>query len=257
MKFYYEEDSGGCLPGENRYRLYATPGDKGTEVWVTQSGDEVLIASICNDLNRMAEREKEHKMARDPILDTALSSFRLKVSCGQNPSFAECLYESLYIHYPDLHPHAWEQSADTYLPGLGTIRPCLDCGALVAGGPTRCGRCAKDVHDLRAANEADLVNFIESVLRTLAKAKSNPEDNSKMLWNCDYDLIYQWTTSSLALARELPSPGIYKEIESILSTALATLDKSKSDGSFQLLLVNNFRFVRSLILVVLRRIKDI
>jgi hypothetical protein len=25
-----------------------------------------------------------------------------------------------------------------------TVRACLDCGALVAGGPTRCGRCAKD-----------------------------------------------------------------------------------------------------------------
>jgi len=27
-----------------------------------------------------------------------------------------------------------------------TVRACLDCGALVAGGPTRCGRCAKDAN---------------------------------------------------------------------------------------------------------------
>jgi hypothetical protein len=27
---------------------------------------------------------------------------------------------------------------------FGTIRVCIDCGALVAGGPTRCGRCALD-----------------------------------------------------------------------------------------------------------------
>jgi hypothetical protein len=27
---------------------------------------------------------------------------------------------------------------------FGTIRVCIDCGALVAGGPTRCGRCAHD-----------------------------------------------------------------------------------------------------------------
>lgn len=25
-----------------------------------------------------------------------------------------------------------------------TVRECVDCGCLVAGGPTRCGRCAKD-----------------------------------------------------------------------------------------------------------------
>lgn len=29
-----------------------------------------------------------------------------------------------------------------YLVGLGTVRACIDCGALVAGGPTRCVRCA-------------------------------------------------------------------------------------------------------------------
>jgi hypothetical protein len=27
---------------------------------------------------------------------------------------------------------------------FGTIRKCIDCGCLVAGGPTRCGRCARD-----------------------------------------------------------------------------------------------------------------
>jgi hypothetical protein len=32
-----------------------------------------------------------------------------------------------------------------YLPGLGTIRECLDCKCLVAGGPTRCLRCANEV----------------------------------------------------------------------------------------------------------------
>jgi hypothetical protein len=33
----------------------------------------------------------------------------------------------------------------SYLPGLGTIRECIDCGCLIAGGPTRCKRCAKEV----------------------------------------------------------------------------------------------------------------
>lgn len=35
-------------------------------------------------------------------------------------------------------------AVDTYIHGLGTIRACLDCSALVAGGPTRCGRCTRE-----------------------------------------------------------------------------------------------------------------
>lgn len=34
---------------------------------------------------------------------------------------------------------------EAFIPGLGTVRACLDCGCLVAGGPTRCKRCAKDL----------------------------------------------------------------------------------------------------------------
>ena len=33
---------------------------------------------------------------------------------------------------------------ESYIPGVGTIRECLDCACLVAGGPTRCKRCAED-----------------------------------------------------------------------------------------------------------------
>jgi hypothetical protein len=32
-----------------------------------------------------------------------------------------------------------------WLDGIGTVRPCLDCGVLVAGGPTRCIRCVRDI----------------------------------------------------------------------------------------------------------------
>lgn len=31
---------------------------------------------------------------------------------------------------------------ETYIENLGTVRACSGCGALVAGGPTRCTRCA-------------------------------------------------------------------------------------------------------------------
>lgn len=33
---------------------------------------------------------------------------------------------------------------EAFILGLGTVRECLDCGALIAGGPTRCIRCAKE-----------------------------------------------------------------------------------------------------------------
>ena len=37
-----------------------------------------------------------------------------------------------------------ELLVDTYVEGIGTVRNCLDCGCLIAGGPTRCVRCAKE-----------------------------------------------------------------------------------------------------------------
>lgn len=32
---------------------------------------------------------------------------------------------------------------DTFIYGIGTVRECMGCGALIAGGPTRCIRCAE------------------------------------------------------------------------------------------------------------------
>lgn len=37
-----------------------------------------------------------------------------------------------------------EQKPETFIPGLGTVRECIGCGALIAGGPVRCIRCAKE-----------------------------------------------------------------------------------------------------------------
>lgn len=35
-----------------------------------------------------------------------------------------------------------ELLVDTFIENLGTVRSCIDCDALVTGGPTRCVRCA-------------------------------------------------------------------------------------------------------------------
>ena len=34
---------------------------------------------------------------------------------------------------------------EAHVPGLGTVRTCIDCHCLVAGGPTRCTRCVRDI----------------------------------------------------------------------------------------------------------------
>ena len=34
--------------------------------------------------------------------------------------------------------------ADAFVEGIGTVRECVDCGCLIAGGPTRCIRCVKE-----------------------------------------------------------------------------------------------------------------
>lgn len=45
-------------------------------------------------------------------------------------------------------------SGDGFVRGLGTVRACIDCGCLVAGGPTRCKRCVRDL-EARCAAEGD------------------------------------------------------------------------------------------------------
>lgn len=53
-------------------------------------------------------------------------------------------------------PHGWAQSyrctsttgalpGTGFIEGIGTVRACLDCGVLVAGGGTRCMTCAQKV----------------------------------------------------------------------------------------------------------------
>jgi hypothetical protein len=46
-----------------------------------------------------------------------------------------------------VHDHGWQWRPvgdGAFAPPFGTIRVCIDCGCLVAGGPTRCVRCAKE-----------------------------------------------------------------------------------------------------------------
>lgn len=44
-------------------------------------------------------------------------------------------------------------NGDAFWTPFGTVRACIDCGAIVAGGPTRCGRCAKEATPAMGALE--------------------------------------------------------------------------------------------------------
>lgn len=50
-----------------------------------------------------------------------------------------------YQHRGRYHLGRFPEMPTAYIPGLGTIHPCLGCGALVAGGVTRCLKCVADI----------------------------------------------------------------------------------------------------------------
>jgi hypothetical protein len=52
-----------------------------------------------------------------------------------------------------------------------TVRECLDCGALVPGGPTRCGRCAKDAN---ANGDALVAATLSEMMGTSAMLARDP-----------------------------------------------------------------------------------
>jgi len=52
---------------------------------------------------------------------------------------------------------------EAYIQGLGTVQPCIDCKCLIAGGPTRCIRCA-DKHWKRVYGLVDIPRHI--IIRT-------------------------------------------------------------------------------------------
>lgn len=63
---------------------------------------------------------------------------------------------------------------EAYIEGFGTVRECRDCGVLVAGGPTRCIRCANecDISGLRRWIVTKVLRvFLPSVDREVIQAK--------------------------------------------------------------------------------------
>lgn len=70
----------------------------------------------------------------------------------------------------DVHDRGWQWRPvgdGAFAPPFGTIRTCIDCACLVAGGSVRCGRCASPGSPWDANVRADVVRLrgIEDALR--------------------------------------------------------------------------------------------
>jgi hypothetical protein len=52
-----------------------------------------------------------------------------------------CTCDSCPPATPRRNPQAGPRPGTGWLDGIGTVRACIDCGVLVAGGPTRCVTC--------------------------------------------------------------------------------------------------------------------
>lgn len=58
----------------------------------------------------------------------------------------------------EVHERGWQWRPvgdSAFAPPFGTVRACVDCGCLVVGGPTRCGRCATEARGEAKALEWD------------------------------------------------------------------------------------------------------
>lgn len=80
-----------------------------------------------------------------------------------------------------------------FIPELGaTVRECIDCGCLVAGGPTRCVRCAKEgalqhrVHWTRASIGSKLLACVWLLPVTRAVSPPNCYERRFHEWKIDY-----------------------------------------------------------------------
>lgn len=68
-------------------------------------------------------------------------------SCCPGCACGVCLSRFLEPVPPEVHERGWQWRPvgdGAFAPPFGTVRACVGCGCLVAGGPTACARCAQD-----------------------------------------------------------------------------------------------------------------
>lgn len=68
-------------------------------------------------------------------------------SCCPGCACGVCISRFLEPVPPEVHERGWQWRPvgdGAFAPPFGTVRACVGCGCLVAGGPTACARCAQD-----------------------------------------------------------------------------------------------------------------
>ena len=88
---------------------------------------------------------------------------------------------------PDaVHEGGWQwrptSPSTAFAPPLGTIRACDACGALVAGGPTRCIHCVRGVEDEREDKDAPVERDLRAMTALSEEIRSalnaGPEEST-------------------------------------------------------------------------------
>lgn len=63
---------------------------------------------------------------------------------------------------------------DVYIQGIGTVRECIGCRALISGGPTKCKRCA-----ITGVPKPKKKHFPPQDPEPTVKIKKNPKSNKR------------------------------------------------------------------------------
>lgn len=119
---------------------------------------------------------------------------------------------------PAVHESGWQWRPVTddtaFAPPFGTIRACIDCGCLVAGGPTRCVRCAEAEDNKSSAPEIDWI----------ARTRAERDRAGHFAWDTatevldavNGDMPQPWRNATIRLLAEHHPVPVTKDVLSTL-----------------------------------------
>lgn len=104
-----------------------------------------IARDVCRDPGRFLIRFPFNLLpARAILSEHAMKMITTAVQLATPPALGDPDFEQ--DHFDELHRKGHDPSGKTgtaFIPGIGTVRACIDCGNLIAGGPTRCTWCVK------------------------------------------------------------------------------------------------------------------
>ena len=79
-----------------------------------------------------------------------------------------------------------------FLPEIGTIRACIDCGVLVSGGPTRCVICADKARQEPSPEISKVLEAVSDLYGVYFRADSDVARHRIDIESCLADLMQAW-----------------------------------------------------------------